>query len=141
MCYALALPPRHYNLPKVVGSTLEKELNKAAEKITSDHTLSLDINKRSGAPTAFTPIKTWRIIEVNSEHRHLTIQQHKFELKKFIANISTSQLQRWLKATGAKQVHQHIKPKPKLSFHHGKERVDSILDQAARGKEWNGGFL
>lgn len=31
--------------------------------------------------------------------------------------------------------------KPKLSFHHEKERVDVILDQAVRGNErWNGGF-
>lgn len=89
--------------------------------------------------TAFTPDMKQRTIEVNSEPQNLTTRHLKAEFEEFNVNTSKSQLQQWLNTTGAKPVRQRIKPM--LSFHHRRERMDFILDQATRGNKWLNGRL
>lgn len=81
----------------------------------------LKTKKSCISPTAFTPTKKQRIIEVNSENRHLTSQQVKFELKELNANTSKSQLQQ-LKTMEAEQAIRRIKPKSE--FHRRKKHVN-----------------
>lgn len=83
-----------------VGSALEEEftscegraskmLNKAAEQLIAVHMLSLDAKKSSGAPTAFLPTEKQRILEIDSDRRHLTIRQLEVEFQEFTVNTSS----------------------------------------------------